>query len=73
VIRIRFKQKEDEIKGYYLLATHGWVKTLKGGIYEINEELRKLLDQKKIPYEKVNLNFAIAKFTLRTARRDGLG
>jgi hypothetical protein len=51
MITIRFKSHNDEVKGYYLLALKGKVRGLREGLYEINNFMKKYLDDEKIKYE----------------------
>lgn len=51
MIRIKFRTKQDSINGYYELSTKGLVRSLQGGIYEINDVSKKVLDKAKISYE----------------------
>jgi hypothetical protein len=50
MIRIRFTSDQDRIKGSYLLTTNTVVRSLRGGIFEIAEADRKLLDEHQIHY-----------------------
>ena len=50
MVRIRFSSEEDEINGYYLLATQASVRSLRGGIYELTQARLALLDQNGIKY-----------------------
>lgn len=54
MVRVRFKTKQDSVNGYYELSTRGLVRSLREGIYEINENLIKPLDEKKISYEIIS-------------------
>lgn len=51
---LRFKTRDDEVKGYYLLALKGTVRGLRGGLYEINDFMLKYLDAEDVKYEIVN-------------------
>jgi hypothetical protein len=50
MVRIRFSSHEDEVRGYYLLATQAKVRSLRGGLYEITKPCLTLLDQHAIKY-----------------------
>ena len=50
VVRIRFASEQDELKGYYLLATEASVRSLRGGLYEITQPRLGLPDQHSIKY-----------------------
>jgi hypothetical protein len=50
MVRIRFSSHEDEVKGYYLLATQARVRSLQGGLYEVTQPRLALLDQHAIRY-----------------------
>lgn len=51
--RIKFKNKEDEAKGFYLLAHNGQFRALRGGIYEIQCEMKEPLNKEKLIYEEI--------------------
>ena len=53
MVRIRFCTEEDEINGYYLLATQASVRSLRGGLYEVTRPRLALLDQNAIKYEVI--------------------
>ncbi|MBU1486761.1 hypothetical protein KKH56_01750 [bacterium] len=53
MIRIKFGTKQDSINGYYELSTKGLVRSLRGGIYEINNLSKEVLDKAKISYEVI--------------------
>ena len=50
MVRIRFASEQDELNGYYLLATEARVRSLRGGLYEITQPCLALLDQHSIQY-----------------------
>lgn len=37
MVRIRFRNRDEEARGFHLLATHGTVRGLPGGVYEVAE------------------------------------
>lgn len=51
MVRIRFRNKADAAQGYYQLFTRGTVRSLPDFTYEVSEELLKVLDDAKIPYD----------------------
>ena len=51
MVQIKFNSRDENIKGFYKLITHGTVKSLPNGIYEISKELLKVLDEADIPYQ----------------------
>ena len=53
MVRIRFCSYDDEINGYYVLATQASVRSLRGGIYEVTQPRLALLDQNAIKYEVI--------------------
>jgi len=53
MVRILFCTEEDEINGYYVLATQASVRSLRGGIYEVTRPRLALLDQHSIKYEVI--------------------
>ena len=56
MIKIKFKTKEDAIKGYYELSTKGLVRSLPSGIFEIREDLKIILDHIKVKYEVLDVD-----------------
>lgn len=54
MIRIKFNKTEDEIRGYYILATHGLVRSLRDGTFEICEDLAQVLHKENIRYETLS-------------------
>ena len=50
---IKFKSREDEVNGYYLLALKGVVRGLRNELFEVNDFMLKHLDEEKIQYEIV--------------------
>jgi len=55
MMRIRFNSRDDEKKGYYLLATEASVRSLRGGFYEVTQPRLALLDQHNIKYKIIAL------------------
>lgn len=53
-MRIKFKTKEDRIKGFYELATKGMGKSLPNGIFEISDQYLQLLDEANVAYEIIS-------------------
>lgn len=54
MVRIRFKTKNDRIKGFYELATKGRGRSLPNGIFEIADQYLKILDNAKVAYEIIS-------------------
>jgi hypothetical protein len=50
MIRIQFSTDQDRVKGFYLLATHTIVRSLRGRMFEITERDLRLLDEHGIHY-----------------------
>ncbi len=50
MVRIRFASEDDEVRGFYLLATQASVRSLRGGLYEVTKPRLALLDQHSIKY-----------------------
>jgi hypothetical protein len=50
MIRIQFSTDQDRVKGFYLLATHSAVRSLRGRVFEIAECALRLLDEHGIHY-----------------------
>ncbi len=55
MIRIKFKTKQDQINGFYELATKGRARGLPNGIFEIAARYLKILDEAGIVYEIVQI------------------
>lgn len=55
MIRIKFKTKQDQINGFYELATKGRGRGLPNGIFEIADRCLKILDDAGIVYEIVQI------------------
>ncbi len=53
MVRIRFGSEEDEVNGFYLLATQARLRGLRGGVYEIAQRCLTLLDQHAIKYDVI--------------------
>ena len=53
MVRIKFKTKQDQINGFYELATKGRVRSLPDGIFEIADHHLKILEVGGITYEIV--------------------
>jgi hypothetical protein len=51
MIRIKFKTKQDQINGFYELATKGRARSYRNGIFEIADRYLKILDEAGIGYE----------------------
>lgn len=51
MVVIKFKTHNDEVNGYYLLALKGAVRSIRDGLYEINDFMLKNLDAENINYE----------------------
>ncbi len=53
MVRIRFSSEEDEINGFYILATEASLRGLSGGVYEVSDACLTLLNQHSIKYALV--------------------
>jgi len=53
MVRIKFKTKQDQINGFYELATKGRVRSLRGDIFEIADHYLEILNDARIDYEVV--------------------
>ncbi len=53
MVKIRFSSEEDEVKGFYLLATRARLRGLPDGWYEVTEANLALLEQNSVPYVAV--------------------
>jgi hypothetical protein len=51
MIRIKFKTKQDQINGFYELATKGRARSFRNGTFEIAARYLKILDDAGIGYE----------------------
>jgi hypothetical protein len=54
MVRIRFSSEDDEVQGFYLLATHTRLRGLPDGVYEVSRPSLALLDQHNIKYAVVS-------------------
>ena len=54
MVRIKFKTKEDRIKGFYELATKGRGRSLPDGIFEIADQYLRILDDANVAYEIIS-------------------
>ena len=50
MVLIKFKTDKDKIEGFYILATEGVVRGLPWNIFEINDNMIELLNEKNIKY-----------------------
>jgi len=50
MVRIRFVCEEDEVKGFYALATKARLRGLPNGMYEVSKACLALLDELSIKY-----------------------
>jgi len=50
MLRIRFSSEEDEINGFYILATQASLRGLREGTYEVAEACLAFLDHHAIKY-----------------------
>ena len=50
MVRIRFSSRQDQVKGFYVLATNARLRGLPNGVYEISKPCLELLDQHSIKY-----------------------
>ncbi len=53
MLRIKFNNEKDEVKGFYLLATNGQVRSLKGGVYEVKKKMKGPLDKENLSYTEM--------------------
>lgn len=53
MVLIKFKTDKDKTDGFYILATKGVVRGLPENIFEVNDNMIKLLDLNKIKYEVI--------------------
>jgi hypothetical protein len=53
MVRIKFKTKQDQVNGFYELATKGRVRSLPDDFFEIADRYLKILDEAGIAYEIV--------------------
>ncbi len=56
MVRIKFKTKRDQVKGFYQLATKGRVRSLPDDIFEIASRYLKILDDAGIAYKVVKVD-----------------
>ena len=54
MVKIKFKTKEDQINGFYELATKGRGRSLRQGIFEVANRYLKILDGAGISYEVIS-------------------
>ena len=54
MVKIKFKTKEDRIKGFYELATKGMVRSLPNSIFEIADQYLRMLDEANVAYEIIS-------------------
>jgi hypothetical protein len=50
IIRIKFLTEQDRVRGNYVLLMNTLSRRLRGDIFEITDQDRKLLDDNQIPY-----------------------
>lgn len=55
MVRIKFKTKQDQINGFYELATKGRGRGLPNGIFEIADHYLKILDEAGIGFEIIQI------------------
>jgi hypothetical protein len=55
MIRIRFNDEQDRIRGNYLLATKSIVRRLRGQLFEVAEHDLKLLEENQLHYTAVSI------------------
>jgi len=51
MVVLKFKNRNEKIKGYYLLALNGVVRGLPDGLFEVNNNMLQYLDKEGIDYE----------------------
>ncbi len=51
MILIKFKTQEDKVNGYCLLSLKGSVRSLRNGLFEINDFMLKFLEDENIQFE----------------------
>ena len=56
MIRIKFATDKDRIDGNYVLMTHTVSRRLRGDIFEIEDDDRKLLDEHQLHYTVLPLD-----------------
>ncbi|MCI0638748.1 MAG: hypothetical protein L0Y72_03150 [Gemmataceae bacterium] len=56
MIRIKFASDKDRIDGNYVLMTHTVSRRLRGDIFEIDDDDRKLLDEHQLHYTVLPLD-----------------
>ncbi len=56
MVRIRFKTKQDQVNGFYELATKGRGRSLPNGIFEIADRYLKILDDAGVAYQIIETN-----------------
>jgi uncharacterized protein YdaL len=56
MVRLKFKTKQDQINGFYELATKGPARSFSDGIFEIAARYFKILDDAGISYKIVQVD-----------------
>lgn len=56
MVRIRFKTKQDQVNGFYELATKGRGRSLPNGIFEIADRYLKILGDAGVAYQIIEKN-----------------
>ncbi len=51
MVVLKFKNRNEKIKGYYLLVSNGVVRGLPDGLFEVNNNMLQYLDKEGIGYE----------------------
>lgn len=51
MVVLKFKNRKEKIKGYYLLALNGVVRGLPDGLFEVNNNMLQYLDKEGVDYE----------------------
>lgn len=51
MVRIKFKTEADEVRGFYELLTRANGESLQGGVYWVEEQALRILDEAGISYE----------------------
>jgi hypothetical protein len=59
--RIKFKTKQDQVTGFYELATEGRGRSLPNGVFEIADRYLKILDDAGVAYQVIETNGGAAR------------
>ncbi len=53
MVLIKFKTEKDKVNGYYFLAFKGTVRSLPGGLFEVNDYMLEFLKNENIEFEVI--------------------